>query len=813
MSGGGEGATYDQKQDILALLDRAHVVMAADEQGSGALDATSHVITLVRPAHVVRLDRDARIVRDGNALTADNAVVHMTDDESRLTRIELRGQARVAPGPGKGASGPPDMRADDIDLDLHDDGQTIRNAVLTGKGGAAASVDMTGDDGAHRLITGSRINLTLGRDGETLTLLDAARPVSVTLPKTADAEARRIDAETLHAIGKEPGGLTGAVFDGHPVKFVEDVPKSGAVQVSQRTVTSQQLALKLKGQLDAIDFATFTGEVDLKDANGTAHADRAEYDATDKAHRMMRLYPTDATRPLPWAENKDRRHVEARTIDLFLDSASNDLNADGRVVTQAPASSPAAGHAASPLFGGDKPIFGSAESLKYRGNQATYVGLPGAPARVWQDRSLVKGDEVVFESDTNNLRARGHVESDMPADRTTSTGSKGGASSIYQVRNATSLDYDDGRRVAHFEGKPVKLHGEDGDTSARTVDLMFAPDSSAVQRMVWDGDVRADLNDRRKGVGSRLTYDADTDRYVLTGKAEALFPNTGDAFCTLSLGDELMFERKSGAAQGATFTDSKVPCTETLPYKKKDEGMATLRTEGLTKSYGGRTVVRDINLDLSSGEIVGLLGPNGAGKTTTFSMVVGLTGADAGQVLLDDRRVTSDPMYVRARKGIGYLPQEPSIFRGLTVEQNVLAILETQPIGRAERRRRLAELLGELNLTPLAKARAHTLSGGERRRVEITRALVSQPKFMLLDEPFAGIDPIAVGDIQKIIFHLRDRGIGVLITDHNVRETLKITDRAYIVHDGAIFKSGTPARLAADEEVKRIYLGADFRLD
>jgi lipopolysaccharide export system ATP-binding protein len=241
--------------------------------------------------------------------------------------------------------------------------------------------------------------------------------------------------------------------------------------------------------------------------------------------------------------------------------------------------------------------------------------------------------------------------------------------------------------------------------------------------------------------------------------------------------------------------------------------MATLRTEGLTKSYNGRTVVRDVDVTVASGEIVGLLGPNGAGKTTTFGMVVGLIGADRGRVLLDDHDVTADAMYVRARKGIGYLPQEPSIFRGLSVEKNLLSILETLPIDAEERRRRLAELLSELNLTPLARAKAYTLSGGERRRVEITRALVNRPKFMLLDEPFAGIDPIAVTDIQKIIAHLRTRGIGVLVTDHNVRETLRITDRAYIVHDGVIFRSGTPDTLAADEEVKRIYLGADFRLD
>ena len=241
--------------------------------------------------------------------------------------------------------------------------------------------------------------------------------------------------------------------------------------------------------------------------------------------------------------------------------------------------------------------------------------------------------------------------------------------------------------------------------------------------------------------------------------------------------------------------------------------MAKLRTEALTKSYSGRTVVKGVSVEVSSGEVVGLLGPNGAGKTTIFYMTVGLTAPDSGHVLLNGEDVTGDPMYVRARKGIGYLPQEPSIFRGLTVQQNIYAILETLNLTRAERRVRLRELLAELNLTPLAGASAYTLSGGERRRVEITRALVISPQFILLDEPFAGIDPIAVSDIQKIIVHLKQRGIGVLITDHNVRETLRITDRAYIVNDGVIFRSGTSADLAADDDVRRIYLGADFRLD
>ena len=240
--------------------------------------------------------------------------------------------------------------------------------------------------------------------------------------------------------------------------------------------------------------------------------------------------------------------------------------------------------------------------------------------------------------------------------------------------------------------------------------------------------------------------------------------------------------------------------------------MATLRTEELTKSYSGRTVVRGVSLEISTGEVVGLLGPNGAGKTTTFAMVVGLVSPDSGRVLLEGADVTGDPMYVRARRGIGYLPQEPSIFRGLTVEQNLMAILETLDLDSAARYRRMRELLAELGLTPLAKSAAYTLSGGERRRVEITRALVLSPQFMLLDEPFAGIDPIAVTDIQKIIFHLKSRGIGVLITDHNVRETLGICDRAYIISDGSVLAEGRPQQIVEHAEVRKVYLGEHFRM-
>ena len=240
--------------------------------------------------------------------------------------------------------------------------------------------------------------------------------------------------------------------------------------------------------------------------------------------------------------------------------------------------------------------------------------------------------------------------------------------------------------------------------------------------------------------------------------------------------------------------------------------MSTLKTDELTKSYGGRVVVRSVSLDVSSGEVVGLLGPNGAGKTTTFYMAVGLTAPDKGHVLLDGEDVTDDPMYVRARKGIGYLPQEASIFRGLSVEQNIRVVLEVVEPSRDLREQRLEELLAEFSIGHLRHAPSLALSGGERRRVEIARALASEPSYILLDEPLAGIDPIAVADIRDLVAHLKDRGIGVLITDHNVRETLEIVDRAYILHEGAVLREGTPAEIVRDEGVRRVSLGERFSL-
>ena len=240
--------------------------------------------------------------------------------------------------------------------------------------------------------------------------------------------------------------------------------------------------------------------------------------------------------------------------------------------------------------------------------------------------------------------------------------------------------------------------------------------------------------------------------------------------------------------------------------------MTTLFLNDLVKSYSGRRVVNSVNLQVRSGEVVGLLGPNGAGKTTTFYMTIGLVRPDAGNILLDDEDITELPMYQRARKGLGYLPQETSIFRKLTVRQNLLAILEILPLSRAEREHRAEMLLEELGIKHLEKQKANVLSGGEKRRLEISRALATNPSFMLLDEPFAGIDPLAVNDIKNIINHLKRRGIGILISDHNVRETLGACDNAYILVDGQVLECGPPDKVAASEAVCQAYLGDEFQL-
>ena len=317
--------------------------------------------------------------------------------------------------------------------------------------------------------------------------------------------------------------------------------------------------------------------------------------------------------------------------------------------------------------------------------------------------------------------------------------------------------------------------------------------------------------------------------FLVDPEGEPVSPNGGAPWEAVRLSPWAVAEvREAGAAETLAHIDARIraileeepdaPAAETAaeaaegehPHRRRSmlvPGGLTLAAKGMVKSYRGRKVVNDVDVHVRQGEIVGLLGPNGAGKTTSFYMIVGLIRPDRGKVFIGQRDLTGVPMYKRARAGIGYLAQEPSIFRRLTVEDNVMAILQMMKLTRAERKRRLEELLDELGIKHLRKTKAYALSGGERRRLEITRALVSQPRFMLLDEPFAGVDPIAVHDIQQIVSDLRRRGIGVLISDHNVEQTLDIVDRAYIMYEGRVRVSGTVSELVWNDEVAEIYLG------
>jgi lipopolysaccharide export system ATP-binding protein len=293
-------------------------------------------------------------------------------------------------------------------------------------------------------------------------------------------------------------------------------------------------------------------------------------------------------------------------------------------------------------------------------------------------------------------------------------------------------------------------------------------------------------------IEERIGWAEDTPVQLLPAIWDALAPAAADAR-----------ERLIAAATQSMIHED---MPDEAPPVARAEG-SRIEGTGLTKSYGGRTVVNDVNVNVAQGEIVGMLGPNGAGKTTTFYMLTGLITPDKGRIMLDGDDIGDLPMFRRARRGIGYLAQEPSVFRKMTVEENVMAILETMPLARGERRQRLEELLDELSLKHLRRNKAYSLSGGERRRLEITRALVTRPKFMLLDEPFSGVDPIAVHDIQKIVAGLRHRGIGVLITDHNVEQTLDIVDRAYIMFEGRVQVAGSVRELVFDDRVAELYLG------
>ena len=346
-----------------------------------------------------------------------------------------------------------------------------------------------------------------------------------------------------------------------------------------------------------------------------------------------------------------------------------------------------------------------------------------------------------------------------------------------------------------------------------------------IVRTVSVGNVRIVTRDCRTGTARRAEYLDLEQRVVLSGDARVWQGDnivTGETI-TIYLSQDrsvvqagqnervkaVFYPRDEAQGEGAAKPRAAAASTDGCGDCRRMDGLVA---QGLQKGFRQRTVVDNVSLDIQRGEVVGLLGPNGAGKTTSFYMIVGLLATEGGRIFLEGQEITTLPMYQRCRLGIGYLPQESSVFRKLTVEENLLAILETQDLGGDERRERANELLAELDLTSLAPYPAYTLSGGERRRLEITRALVTSPQYLLLDEPFTGIDPIAIADIQEIVARLRERGIGILITDHNVRETLAITDRAYILYDGKILVSGTASEIANNPIAREIYLGEKFAL-
>ncbi len=455
------------------------------------------------------------------------------------------------------------------------------------------------------------------------------------------------------------------------------------------------------------------------------------------------------------------------------------------------------------------------------GGRLTFRG----DVRGWQGDRNLSAQEVEIERSKDVLRARGAVTSRFPR-----ASDSGNVESDYVQIAADRLDYEGAARRARYDGG-TKVRLSEGWLEGRSLEVDLEPSGGRIREIrVADG-VGFELRPTAggpsdgltRGSGDRVIY-SPVERLVrLFGdQAPASVSRSGGTGGTtmgrvlryrldlgtleVESGDPASGDGTSGEREGARLRD---------PSRMKtaiDCGATGLAADGLEKRFGRRAVVRGVSVRIGPGEIVGLLGPNGAGKTTSFHLILGLVPPDGGRVMLDDEDITALPMYLRARRGVGYLPQEASIFRRMTVEENILAVLEIRGVGRAEAAERCSSLLSEFGLQTVARSSGYSLSGGERRRAEIARALAAEPRYMLLDEPFAGIDPIAVADLQTLVARLKQRGIGVLITDHNVRETLQITDRAYIISQGSIFRQGTPSDLASDPEVRRVYLGENFRL-
>jgi lipopolysaccharide export system protein LptA len=558
-SGDGMGGTYDRANNILSIFDQAHFVVAPGDGGKGGMDATGKSMSFARVEKVLKLVENATLVQNGDTLRGDTAALYLTDDESQLRRIELRGHSTVSPGPAPG-SRPPQMQADDIDLVFQPDGSSLQAAGLAGKS-APASMVLT-DAGGRRAISGSRIDLDVAPDGSTLTRLDATAPVIVQLPASGDTPAREIHALELISRGAPKTGLTTARFTGN-VEFTEAArgPVPGGPTPAGRRVTSRTLELKLKGKLDAIDSALFRENVEFKDGANRGAADAMTYNATRQELLLRPAARTQGSR-IPQVIG-ERMTVNAVEIDLQLESS--DLHARQDVKTEMAPGKPAAGtRRPTAIFEGDQPILGASSELHYVGKVATYVGTGNTKAELRQADSIVSGDQVKLFTETDNLVADGHVFTRFLLAPAPAPGAAAPAAgpSRHEV-TADKLNYDDAKRVATFTGKPAKLTRAEGITEAGEIVIELAQAARTVQRFIATGQVFSEEG-KRSAVGERLVYDAAAERYVLTGSPAKVKTPKDDpkAGCSIAIGRTLEFQRQSQPTGWSEVQN--VPCETSI---------------------------------------------------------------------------------------------------------------------------------------------------------------------------------------------------------------------------------------------------------
>jgi lipopolysaccharide export system protein LptA len=560
-SGDGMGGTYDRANNVLNIHDQAHFVVAPGEGGKGGMDATGRSMTFARVEKLLKLVENATLVQDGDTLRGDTAALYLTDDESQLRRIELRGHSAVAPGSAPG-SRPPQMQADDIDLVFQPDGSSLQAAGLAGKSAPASMV--LSDAGGRRAMSGSRLDLDLAPDGSTLTRLDATAPVVVQLPASGDTPAREIHALELISRGAPKTGLTTARFTGN-VEFTEAprAPPPAAPAPAGRRVTSRTLELKLKGKLDAIDSALFRENVEFKDGANRGAADAMTYNAV---RQELLLRPATRT-PGPGSRLPqvigERMTVNAVEIDLQLESS--DLHARQDVKTEMTPAQPASGtRRPTAIFEGDQPVLGASSELHYVGKVATYVGTGDTKAELRQADSVVSGDQVKLFTENDNLVADGHVFTRFmlaPA-RAPGAAAAPAAPSRHEV-TADKLNYDDAKRVATFTGKPAKLTRAEGTTEAGEIVIELAQAARTVQRFVATGQVYSEEG-KRSAVGEQLVYEAAAERYVLTGSPAKVKTPKDDpkAGCSIAIGRTLEFQRQSQPTGWSEVQN--VPCETSI---------------------------------------------------------------------------------------------------------------------------------------------------------------------------------------------------------------------------------------------------------